>query len=81
MSETYNRALGIHAVIELQLFIGIEESPEDAAAGWDAMSGTDKHQTTLAHKSIIGGFDDKVAAEIEDLYKHEQEPHDAVSEA
>lgn len=36
---------GIKAVIYLQSLAGIEESEEDAKAGWNSMTGSEKRRT------------------------------------
>jgi len=44
-----NREDGIQAVIELQALVGIEESPEDAGKGWDALQDWEQEATMKAH--------------------------------
>lgn len=57
-----NREDGIKAIIELQAFAGITETPEQAAQGWDSMSDDVKEQTMLAYRAVIGGDPDIVIA-------------------
>ena len=48
-----DREEGIDAIIDLQAAVGIEETREQAAAGWDAMSSDDQENTMAAHKAFV----------------------------
>lgn len=48
---------GIQAIIELQASVGVEESKENAKAGWGRMSINEKINTAAAHEVVCGGFD------------------------
>jgi hypothetical protein len=48
------RDRGIKAIIGLQAAVGIEETPEQAAAGWDRMTDSAKRRTMLAAGVVLG---------------------------
>ena len=50
-----DREAGIKAVIDLQAAGGIDETREEAEAGWDAMSSDEKENTMAAHQVVCGG--------------------------
>lgn len=50
-----DREAGIKAVIDLQAAAGIEETREQAQAGWDAMSNEEQENTMAVHSVVCGG--------------------------
>ncbi len=48
---------GVKAIIALQAAGGIEESEEQARAGWQGLSVNAKQSTEMAHGIVCGGFD------------------------
>ncbi len=51
---------GIQAIIALQKMGGVDETKEQAAKGWMAMSEKDRINTEFAHKAVCGGFPEEV---------------------
>lgn len=45
---------GINAIIKLQKYVGITETPEQAKIGWKSMSPFEKKNTMLAYKALFG---------------------------
>lgn len=56
--EMTDRDAGINAIIYLQAVVGIDETVEEAAAGWDKMTAAQKKQTMQAY-SIMRGDNDE----------------------
>lgn len=54
----YTREQGIQAIIDLQKTVGVRETKQQAARGWDALSDSERRKTELAHKAVCGGFSD-----------------------
>jgi hypothetical protein len=48
------REQGIKAIISLQGMMGVQETKEDAAAGWDAMTVREQNDTLSAYLALNG---------------------------
>ncbi len=51
--EEKRRAQGIKTIIALQKMGGVEESEENAAKGWDAMTEADRDNTFAAARALL----------------------------
>jgi hypothetical protein len=50
----YTEEQGIKAIIDLQGFVDIKESIEEAKKGWNSMSHREKMQTERMHTLLFG---------------------------
>ena len=50
---TYTKHQGAKAIIELQRFVGIEESYSDAEKIWLEFNHDQRHQTEVMHKLFV----------------------------
>ncbi len=59
-----NREKGIAAIIALQKLGGIEETREEAAAGWDALSDHEKANTMAAFEVLVEGKEESGCSQV-----------------